>query len=73
MIRINSNMGIGDQLIRIAFSAIIIAMYFNKEISGIAAVILLIFAGILLITSSISFCPIYALFRISTKKKKLSK
>jgi hypothetical protein len=73
MTRISSNMGSIDKFIRLFFSVIIIGMFFNKEISGIEAVVLLFFAGVLIITSFIGFCPLYKFFGISTKKNKLVK
>jgi hypothetical protein len=37
-------------------------------ITGTAGLILLIAAGIVLITGFINFCPIYAMFGLSTRK-----
>jgi len=44
-------------------------LYFTNQISGIAAIILLVLAGIFILTSFISFCPLYILFKINTDKK----
>ncbi|MBS1935462.1 MAG: DUF2892 domain-containing protein, partial [Bacteroidetes bacterium] len=38
-------------------------------ISGTAAIISLVIAGIFILTSFISFCPLYLPFRISTREK----
>ncbi|MES2797158.1 MAG: DUF2892 domain-containing protein [Bacteroidota bacterium] len=63
------NMGTVDKLIRI-FAAIIIAgLYYTNIISGTLAVVLLIFAGVSILTSFMSFCPLYLPFGISTRKK----
>ena len=64
------NMGAIDKTIRILAAVIIAILYFTNNISGVAAIILLIFAGIFILTSFISFCPLYLPFGISTTKKK---
>jgi hypothetical protein len=63
------NMGLADRLIRILAAIAIIALYAIKAISGTTAIILLIVAGIFILTSFISFCPLYLPFGISTRKK----
>jgi len=63
------NMGLTDSLIRIIIAVIIAGLYFAKIISGTAAIILLIIAGVFILTSLARFCPLYTVFRISTKKK----
>lgn len=64
------NMGKTDIRMRVFAALIIIALYLFNIISGVAAIILLIVAGIFIITSTISFCPLYTLFGISTCKNK---
>ena len=64
------NMGAIDKTIRILLAVIIAILYFTNNISGVAAIILLIFAGIFILTSFMSFCPLYLPFGISTLKKK---
>jgi Protein of unknown function (DUF2892) len=62
----NKNMGSADRIIRVIFAAIIGILYFTGTISGTLGIVLLVFAGIFVLTSSISFCPLYAPFGIST-------
>ncbi len=62
-------MGTIDKVIRILVAFVIAGLYFANLISGILAIILLVLAVIFIITSFISFCPLYLPFRISTKKK----
>lgn len=62
-------MGTVDRVIRSLIAIIVIALYFTNQITGITAIILLIFAGVFLFTSFISSCPMYSVFGISTKKK----
>jgi hypothetical protein len=63
------NMGVADKIIRILVAAVIIVLYFTNVISGTLAIILLIIAGIFILTSFISFCPLYFPFGFSTRKK----
>jgi hypothetical protein len=63
------NMGTADRIIRIIGAAIITCLYIFKVISGTLAIVLLIVAGIFILTSFVSFCPLYFPFGISTRKK----
>lgn len=63
------NMGSTDKTIRIALAVIIAILYFTNTISGTLALVLGAFAVIFIITSFVSFCPLYAPFGISTRKK----
>lgn len=63
------NMGIIDRTIRTLLALVIVILYLTNMISGVAAIILGIFAIIFLLTSFISFCPLYTPFKLSTRKK----
>jgi Na+(H+)/acetate symporter ActP len=63
------NMGTIDRVIRTLLAVIVAILYFTGQISGVAAIVLGIFAVIFLITSAIGFCPLYTLFKFSTLKK----
>jgi hypothetical protein len=63
------NMGIVDRTIRITIAAIIAVLYFTDFISGTLAIVLMIFAVIFLLTSFVSFCPLYLPFKLNTGKK----
>jgi hypothetical protein len=65
----NKNMGSLDRVIRTILAVLVAILYFTDQISGIAAIILGIFAVIFLLTSFVSFCPLYAPFKFSTIKK----
>ncbi len=67
------NMGTADRVIRIIIAAIIGILYFTGVISGTLGLILLILAGVFVLTSFISFCPIYAPLGISTCSLKAKK
>ena len=64
------NMGTIDIVIRLLIAALVIILYFTQVISGILAIVLLIFAGIFILTSLFSFCPLYLPFGLSTRGKK---
>jgi hypothetical protein len=64
------NMGTIDKVIRIAIAALIAILYFTNVITGTLGIVLLVFAAVFLLTSLISFCPIYPLLGMNTKEKK---
>jgi len=63
------NMGTTDKLIRILLAVVVAILYFTNTISGTVAIVLAVLAIIFVLTSFISFCPLYASFGISTKQK----
>ena len=63
------NMGTADKVIRILAAIVIAILYFTNVISGTVAIVLLALAGIFILTSFMSFCPLYLPFGISTRKK----
>lgn len=63
------NMGTTDKVVRILVALVIAVLYFTNLISGTLAIVLLILAGVFILTSFISFCPLYLPFGISTRKK----
>ncbi len=64
------NMGTADKIIRLIIAAIIVTLYFTEMITGTVAIVLLVLSGIFVLTSFISFCPLYTLFGIKTCPKK---
>lgn len=63
-------MGTADRIIRVIIAAIIAGLFFGNVITGTLGIILLVLAGVFLLTSVVSFCPLYAPFGISTCKTK---
>jgi len=63
------NMGTIDRVVRFLVAVLIAILYFTDQISGVAAIILGIFAVVFLITSFASSCPLYLPLKISTIKK----
>jgi len=64
------NMGLIDRLIRTILALVVIVLYFTRQITGVAAIILGILAIVFLLTSAFGFCPLYLPFKISTRKRK---
>lgn len=64
------NMGNIDRGIRVFVAIIIAVLFFTERINGTISIVLMIFAGILILTSMMGFCPLYSLLGIKTYKKK---
>lgn len=63
------NMGTVDRIIRFVAAVAVAILYFTGVISGTLAIILGVLAIVLLATSIIGFCPLYAPFKLSTIKE----
>ena len=63
-----NNMSNADRIIRLVIAAVIAFLYFSNVITGTLGLVLLILAGIFVVTSIIGFCPLYTLIGFSTKK-----
>ncbi len=61
-------MGTADKVVRILAAIVVAVLFLTHQISGTAAIILLVFAGIFILTSFMGFCPLYWPFGISTRK-----
>ena len=66
------NMGSADRIIRVILVIVIVALYASNVVSGTVAIVLLTFAGIFILTSLVSFCPLYFPFGLSTLRKKIN-
>jgi hypothetical protein len=64
------NMGNLDRGIRVAAAVIVAALIVSGTVSGVLAIVLGVLAVVFLLTSAISFCPLYAPFGISTCQRK---
>jgi len=64
------NMGSTDKTVRIIIALAVLAAYYFNFIEGTLAYILLALSAIFLLTSFISFCPLYTLFGMNTCKTK---
>ena len=64
------NMGAFDRVARIIAAIVLVALYIGNVITGTWGIVALVVAGILLLTSVVGFCPLYAPFRFSTKSSR---
>lgn len=64
------NMGGMDRIVRFIVAAGVAVLYYTGLIEGTLAYVLLALATIFLLTSFVSFCPLYRLFGINTCKIK---
>jgi hypothetical protein len=63
------NMGSTDKIIRVLIAAVIAILFFTNVISGTFGIVLLVLAGVFVLTSLISFCPLYTLIGANTCPK----
>ncbi len=64
------NMGSADKVIRLLLAALFIILFVFNVVGGVFGYILLILALVFILTSLVSFCPLYAMFGIKTCKTK---
>ena len=62
-------MGNTDRIIRVAIAAVIAVLFFTNVISGVLGIVLLVLAGVFVLTSLVSTCPLYMPFGLSTCEK----
>lgn len=60
------NMSSADRMIRLIISAILIGLYFTNIVTGTVGIILLVLSGVFILTSILSYCPLYSIVGIST-------
>ena len=63
------NMGIIDRVLRVLIAAAIVVLFITEVISGTLGIVLLVLAGIFVLTSIVKFCPLYLPFKINTGRK----
>jgi hypothetical protein len=64
------NMGSADKVIRLLIAALFIILFVFNVVSGFFGYILLLVALVFILTSLVSFCPLYAIFGFKTCKTK---
>lgn len=63
------NMGTADRIIRVVVAIVFAGLIATGQVSGILAIVLGVLAGILVLTSLVSTCPLYLPFGISTRPR----
>jgi hypothetical protein len=64
------NMGNIDRIVRVLLAAVFAYLYFGGVVTGTLGLILVILGGVFLLTSIVSFCPLYTLVGINTCPRK---
>jgi hypothetical protein len=64
------NMGSADKIVRVILALVFAALYFTGTVTGVIGYVLLALGGVFVLTSFVSFCPLYAPFGLSTCKTK---
>ena len=67
---IRDSMGTADRAIRVIIALVIAGLYAANVISGTLGIVLIVLAVVFVLTSFVSFCPLYTLFGLNTGKKK---
>ena len=62
-------MGGADRIIRIIIAIVVGVLFYTGTISGTLGTVLLVLAGVFLLTSFINFCPLYTVLGVNTGKK----
>jgi hypothetical protein len=65
-----TNMGSLDKAIRIIIAIAFAMLYITKTVEGTTGIVLLAIGGVFLLTSLISFCPLYTILGLNTNSKK---
>ncbi len=61
-----------DSIVRLLLAVVMVVLYFTNTVTGTFGIVLLVLAGVFVLTSLVSFCPLYTLIGLNTcpgKKK----
>ena len=64
------NIGKTDKIVRVLIAVLFTFLFLNQLVTGVMGVILVILAGVFLLTSVVGTCPLYLPFKINTNHKK---
>lgn len=60
------NMGTTDRIIRTIIALIAAYLYFGGIVTGTLGIVLIVVAAVFLLTSLVSFCPLYSIVGLNT-------
>ncbi|WP_374550404.1 DUF2892 domain-containing protein [Flavobacterium sp.] len=60
------NMGNADRIIRVILAIILIYLFYSGTITGTLGYVALVFGIVFILTSLVSFCPLYPILGINT-------
>jgi K+-transporting ATPase A subunit len=64
------NIGKSDKIVRVLIAVLFTVLFLNQVVTGVMGIILVILAGVFLLTSVVGTCPLYLPFKINTNHKK---
>ncbi|MBL0300314.1 MAG: DUF2892 domain-containing protein [Cytophagaceae bacterium] len=64
------NMGLIDRGLRVLVALVLAFLYYNGTLTGTWGIVALVIAVVFLLTSLISFCPLYTVIGLNTSDKK---
>ena len=64
------NMGNLDKIIRIIVAFAFAGLYFGGILTGTMGIVFLVLGGVFVLTSLVSFCPLYTLVGLNTCPRK---
>jgi hypothetical protein len=62
------NMSNIDRIVRVVIAALFAYLYFAGIVTGGLGIVLVVLGAVFVLTSVVSFCPIYAMLKLSTFK-----
>jgi Protein of unknown function (DUF2892) len=60
------NLSNTDRIIRMVFAALFAILFFTNIVTGTLGIVLLVVAVVLILTSLVSFCPLYAILGLNS-------
>lgn len=63
-----TNESVVDRILRAAGGIFLLSLALTGVIKGTLSIVAIVIGAVLLLTAAIGFCPLYSLFKISTKK-----
>lgn len=64
------NMGTIDKVIRVLVAVVFAVLFFTNVITGTLGIALMVLSAVFVLTSLVSFCPLYWPFGLNTVAKK---
>ena len=63
------NIGNADRIVRVVLAVLLAVGAWMAGFGSVGGIILLVLAAVMLVTSAVGFCPLYAPFAFSTKPR----
>ncbi len=65
--RLSLNESTPDRIVRVILGVVLAALAVTGVAGGALAIVAWVLAAVMLVTGVVGFCPLYAIFRISTR------